>query len=138
MANPPQYTNIPPVGAGPVTVEWLNMIANAANLMNRFTIAFGTKAIKTGASGNITINVGDASGGATMINGPFLTQPIILVTNGDGRDKIGGEENGGIYFTVIPTKNINIFNARALKVKDGKPVDQQIVRVNWFAIGKKW
>ena len=138
MVETPSYKLIPNVSAGPVTTDWLNAVAAAANLMNRACIAFGSVAAQTNDKGMILINTHDAKMGF-LLNGPMPKGATFIVSNGDGNDKIGGEENGGIYFSVIPNnKTPNLFHSRALRVVDGKPIARKRVRVNWIALGKKW
>lgn len=132
---------IKPVKEGPVTVEWLNEIGNIVNLMNNFTIAFGSFTDKTNDQGALTINLGENTTGdktshiGTMINGPFLVKPTVIVSSGKGNAKTGGEEHGGVFFSVLyDAAAKNKVQVRALKVSDGKPLASQSVTVNWVAL----
>ena len=131
---------VPVVKEGPVTVEWLNQIVNIVNLMNNFTLAFGSFEKKTNGQGLLNLNLGQNSGEytATVINGPFLKKPTVIVSSGKGNAKTGGEEHGGVFLSVLyDAKAINKVQVRALKVSDGKPLASQAVRVNWIALASR-
>lgn len=131
---------VPVVKEGPVTVEWLNQIVNIVNLMNNFTLAFGSFDKKTNDQGVLNLNLGQNNDGyaATVINGPFLKKPTVMVSSGKGNAKTGGEEHGGVFLSVLyDAKAINKVQIRALKVTDGKPLASQNVRVNWVAFASR-